>query len=146
MTAWQADVTTLQTAATAITSINTDLSNLATAVSGLTGVNGALTAVTASSSETAILNATALTGAATADYTVVVAGLATVKRYLLAHDLGTSGNKATLFTTDGKLVRSVTIPVRHSLLQYELVRAGPRGLVEGGLRVHPVPGRGHRPA
>ena len=77
VTAWQADVTTLQTAATAITSINTDLSNLATAVSGLTGVNGALTAVTASSSETAILNATALTGAATADYTVVVAGLAT---------------------------------------------------------------------
>jgi xylulokinase len=33
-----------------------------------------------------------------------------MKRYLLAHDLGTSGNKATLFTTDGKLVRSVTAP------------------------------------
>ncbi len=28
--------------------------------------------------------------------------------YLLAHDLGTSGDKATLFTTDGELVRSVT--------------------------------------
>ncbi len=28
--------------------------------------------------------------------------------YLLAHDLGTSGNKATLFTTDGELVRSIT--------------------------------------
>lgn len=28
--------------------------------------------------------------------------------YLLAHDLGTSGNKATLFTTDGTLVRSCT--------------------------------------
>ena len=27
-------------------------------------------------------------------------------KYLLAHDLGTSGNKATLFTTDGALVRS----------------------------------------
>lgn len=27
-------------------------------------------------------------------------------KYLLAHDLGTSGNKATLFTTDGKLVKS----------------------------------------
>ena len=27
-------------------------------------------------------------------------------QYLLAHDLGTSGNKATLFTTDGKLVKS----------------------------------------
>ncbi|MGA2764150.1 MAG: xylulokinase [Spirochaetia bacterium] len=33
-----------------------------------------------------------------------------MKRYLLAHDLGTSGNKATLFTTDGKLVQSVTVP------------------------------------
>jgi xylulokinase len=28
-------------------------------------------------------------------------------KYLLAHDLGTSGNKATLFTTEGKLVDSV---------------------------------------
>ena len=27
-------------------------------------------------------------------------------QYLLAHDLGTSGDKATLFTTDGALVRS----------------------------------------
>ena len=32
-----------------------------------------------------------------------------MKRYLLAHDLGTSGNKATLFTTEGKLVKSVTV-------------------------------------
>ncbi len=30
--------------------------------------------------------------------------------YILAHDLGTSGNKATLFTTEGKMVRSVTAP------------------------------------
>ncbi len=28
--------------------------------------------------------------------------------YLIAHDLGTSGDKATLFTTDGELVRSIT--------------------------------------
>jgi flagellar hook-associated protein 2 len=77
LTAWQGDVTTLQTQATALTAINTDLSNLASAVSGLTGTNGALSTVTASSSETAILNATAQTGATTADYTVVVSGLAT---------------------------------------------------------------------
>lgn len=30
--------------------------------------------------------------------------------YLIAHDLGTSGDKATLFTTDGMLVRSCTVP------------------------------------
>ena len=29
-------------------------------------------------------------------------------KYLLAHDLGTSGNKATLYSTDGQLVKSIT--------------------------------------
>ena len=33
-----------------------------------------------------------------------------MKRYLLAHDVGTSGNKATLFTVDGELVASKTFP------------------------------------
>ncbi|MDD3339945.1 MAG: xylulokinase [Lachnospiraceae bacterium] len=31
-------------------------------------------------------------------------------KYLIAHDLGTSGNKASLFTTMGQLVKSCTIP------------------------------------
>ena len=34
------------------------------------------------------------------------------KRYLLAHDLGTSGNKATLFTIDGELVATSTSPYK----------------------------------
>jgi len=76
LTAWQGDLTTLQTAATAITSINSDLSNLASAVAGLTGTNGAFTALTSTSSETAIVNATAEAGAAAANYTVVVSNLA----------------------------------------------------------------------
>ena len=29
-------------------------------------------------------------------------------KYLLAHDLGTSGNKATLFPTEGQLIASCT--------------------------------------
>ena len=33
-----------------------------------------------------------------------------MERFIIAHDLGTSGNKATLFTTEGKLVRSFTVP------------------------------------
>ncbi len=33
-----------------------------------------------------------------------------MRRYLLAHDLGTSGNKATLFTVEGRLAKSVTAP------------------------------------
>lgn len=32
-----------------------------------------------------------------------------MKQYLLAHDLGTSGNKATIFSTDGKLIKSQTV-------------------------------------
>ncbi|MGA8301662.1 MAG: flagellar filament capping protein FliD [Terriglobales bacterium] len=76
LTAWQGDLTSLQTQATAITSINNDLNNLASAVSGLTGTNGAFTAVTGTSSETAIVNATAQAGAAAGIYTVVVNGLA----------------------------------------------------------------------
>jgi xylulokinase len=39
-----------------------------------------------------------------------------MKNYLLAHDLGTSGNKATLFATDGTLINSKTssYPTRYS--------------------------------
>lgn len=33
-----------------------------------------------------------------------------MEQFLLAHDLGTSGDKATLFTAKGKLVRSFTVP------------------------------------
>ena len=76
LTAWQGDQTTLQTQATALTSINSDLSNLATAVQGFTGADGALTAVTANSSESAIVSATAQTGATAGNYTVVVDSLA----------------------------------------------------------------------
>ncbi len=75
LTAWQQDVTTLQTQATALNSINTDLSNLASAVEGLS--NGALTAVTSTSSESAIVNATVQSGATAANYSVVVNSLAT---------------------------------------------------------------------
>jgi len=75
LTAWQGDVTTLQTQATALTGINTDLSNLAAAVTGFS--TGALTAVTASSSLSAIVTATAQSGATAANYNVVVTGLAT---------------------------------------------------------------------
>ncbi len=33
-----------------------------------------------------------------------------MSRYLLAHDLGTSGNKATLFSLEGELIKSHTVP------------------------------------
>ena len=31
-------------------------------------------------------------------------------KYIVAHDFGTSGNKATLFTTEGKCLGSITVP------------------------------------
>ena len=74
--AWQSDLTTLQTQSTALSGINNDLANLASAAAGLTGTDGAFTAVTGTSSETAIVNATAQAGATAANYTVVVNGLA----------------------------------------------------------------------
>ncbi len=76
MTTWKAEQTTLQTQATAISTINTDLSNLQSAVQNLTGSNGSLTAETANSSESAVVTATAQTGAATANYSVIVKTLA----------------------------------------------------------------------
>lgn len=35
-----------------------------------------------------------------------------MKRYILAHDLGTSGNKATLFDEDGKFIKSAVYPYK----------------------------------
>ncbi|MDO5553437.1 MAG: FGGY-family carbohydrate kinase [Planctomycetia bacterium] len=40
------------------------------------------------------------------------------KDLLLAHDLGTSGNKATLFDQSGRLVRSVTVSYEHGTRYY----------------------------
>jgi len=78
LTAWQGDVTNLQTQATAITSINTDVSNLAAGAQGLTGSSGALTAVSATSAQPLIVSATAQTGATAGNYSVVVNGLASI--------------------------------------------------------------------
>ncbi len=78
LTAWQGDVTSLQTQQTALAGINTDLSNLAFAVKGLTGSSGALTAVTATSAQPLIVSATAQAGATAANYNVVVTGLASI--------------------------------------------------------------------
>ncbi len=78
LTAWQGDVTSLQTQTTALTGINTDLTNLAVAAKGLTGSSGALTVVTATSAQPLIVSATAQAGATAANYNVVVTGLASI--------------------------------------------------------------------
>lgn len=76
LTAWQGDLTTLQTQASDMTSINTDLSNLAAAANQLSDPVGVMSEMAATSSESAIVGATAQNGATAGNYTVVVSSLA----------------------------------------------------------------------
>ncbi len=72
LTAWQSDLSTLQTQGTSITNINNDLSTLASAAQALSDPVGVLTQLTASSSESAIVSASAQNGATVSNYDVVV--------------------------------------------------------------------------
>lgn len=76
LTAWQNDLSTLQTQGTSITNINNDLSALASAAQALSDPVGALTQLTAASSESAIVSASAQNGAVAGNYNVVVNSLA----------------------------------------------------------------------
>ena len=48
-----------------------------------------------------------------------------MKQYLIAHDLGTSGNKASLFSTDGALIRSYTHPYNVHFFQSNYAEQNP---------------------
>jgi flagellar hook-associated protein 2 len=63
LTAWKSDLTTLQTQSSAISSISTNLSSLQTAAQALSDPTGVLTQLTADSAESAIVTATAQSGA-----------------------------------------------------------------------------------
>ena len=76
LTAWQNDLTTLQTQGTSITNINNDLSALASAAQALSDPVGALTQLTASSSVAVIVSASTQNGAVAGNYNVVVNSLA----------------------------------------------------------------------
>jgi flagellar hook-associated protein 2 len=76
LTAWQNDLSTLQTQGTSITNVNSDLSTLASAAQALSDPVGALTQLTATSSESAIVSASAQNGAVAGTYNVVVSSLA----------------------------------------------------------------------
>jgi flagellar hook-associated protein 2 len=76
LTAWQNDLSTLQTQGTSITNINNDLSTLASAIQALSDPVGALTQLSATSSESAIVSASTQNGAVAGNYNVVVSSLA----------------------------------------------------------------------
>src|SRR5689334_16612789 len=71
----------LQTQATALTSVNTDLNSLATAVAALTNTLGPITAQAATSSNPAVVTASALNSATAGAHTIVVSNLATNSSY-----------------------------------------------------------------
>jgi len=77
LTEWQNEQTTLQQQAGLLKQINDDLTSLATAVTALSDPLGALTAQSATSSNTAILTATANTSAPSGQHSIVVNDLAT---------------------------------------------------------------------
>ena len=77
LTEWQNEQTTLQQQAGLLKSINDDLSKLADAVTALSDPLGALTAQAATSSNNAIVTATAQTNAVAGSHSIVVSNLAT---------------------------------------------------------------------
>jgi len=77
LTVMQNQQTQLTNEQSALTSLNTDLQTLQTAMDALTDPVSSLTALTATSSNTSVLTASAISGAATATHTIVVNNLAT---------------------------------------------------------------------
>ncbi|MEZ4622306.1 MAG: hypothetical protein R2867_43300 [Caldilineaceae bacterium] len=60
------------------------------------------------------------------------------KPYILAHDLGTTGNKATLFDSNGRVVASTFPRLCNRLSSRQLGRTKFGGLVAGGLHNNKV--------
>ncbi|MGD0797055.1 MAG: flagellar filament capping protein FliD [Acidobacteriaceae bacterium] len=75
--AWQAQQATLQSQTTALTQIQTDASNLDNDVQALNSLTGPLSARTVTSSDSNIVTASAASGSAVGNHTVVVNSLAT---------------------------------------------------------------------
>ena len=57
-------------------------------------------------------------------------------KYILAHDIGTEANKATLFDIQGKIVGLDSEVYGVNYPQPRWAEQNPRGLVEGGSKVH----------
>jgi len=76
LSGWQDEQTTLQLQASDLTGINSDLSNLASVVHALADPLGALTSQSATSSDTAVLTASATSAAVAGTHQIVVSNLA----------------------------------------------------------------------
>ena len=63
---------------------------------------------------------------------------------ILAHDLGTSGNKASLYDDKGKLLATTYFPYQTYYPNPDWVEQGPRGLVERNMPIHKESNKGGR--
>ncbi len=59
-------------------------------------------------------------------------------QYLIAHDLGTTGNKATLFDTDGNLIKSVVSPYQTNFFNSTWAEQDPNDWVEAVYRTNKI--------
>jgi flagellar hook-associated protein 2 len=75
-TAWENQETTLQSQATALTQLQTDTTNIDNDVQALNSITGPLSARTVTSSDSSVVSASAASGSAVGNHTVVVTSLA----------------------------------------------------------------------
>ncbi len=80
-TAWENQYTTLQSQSTALTQIQTDATNLDNDMQAMNSLIGPLSARTVSSSNSSIVSATAASGSASGNHTVVVNSLASTNSW-----------------------------------------------------------------
>src|SRR5581483_9961330 len=95
---WGSEQSLLRTQAGILTSINSDLSSLASAVTALSDPVGVFTAQSASSSNSAVLTATADTSAMAGNHSIVVASLASPG--LVYTRVVSGGSNASVLQTD----------------------------------------------
>ena len=76
LTEWQSEQYTLQSQASALNTVNNDLTNLATAITALSDPLGAITSQAATSSNSSVLTATALTTAIPGTHSIAVTNVA----------------------------------------------------------------------
>src|SRR5215470_1274619 len=106
---WQAQQSSLGLQSAALNTISTDLADLQTKVNALKDVSGALTSKTASSSQPAILTASAQSSAISSNHLITVNNLATTSTYYTDPVAGGALGQGSFTLTAGKSVLSVPV-------------------------------------
>ena len=106
----QGEQTSLSNEQTALTSFNTDLQTLQTAVFALTDPVGQLTAIDATSSNTSVLTASALSGTPAGSHTIDVSNVATTSS-AYSNAVATSSTPLTTGTLNIQVGTNTAVPI-----------------------------------